>query len=68
MAQKQFDPHMWNLETLFKSIYKVPVYQRPYSWDIEQIKVLFDDIMKTYKSDDKENGLYVGNIITQVSQ
>lgn len=63
MAQKQFVPHMWNLETLFKSIYKVPVYQRPYSWDIDQIKVLLDDIMKTYKSDDKEDGLYIGNII-----
>ena len=29
MAQKVLDPHMWNLETLFKLIYEVPVYQRP---------------------------------------
>ena len=28
MAQKVLDPHMWNLETLFKLIYEVPVYQR----------------------------------------
>lgn len=24
MAQKVLDPHMWNLETLFKLIYEVP--------------------------------------------
>ena len=34
MAGKTLDPHLWNLENLFKSIYDVPVYQRPYSWDI----------------------------------
>ena len=48
MAQKKLDPHMWNLESLFKSLYNVPVYQRPYSWDIEQIKVLLDDIQFAY--------------------
>lgn len=63
MAQKTLDPHMWNLETLFKSIYNVPVYQRPYSWDIEQIKVLFEDIYEAYTSDDKDDGYYTGNLI-----
>ena len=28
MAGKVLDPHLWNLENLFKSIYDVPVYQR----------------------------------------
>ena len=50
MAGKVLDPHLWNLENLFKSIYDVPVYQRPYSWDKEQVDVLLDDIIETYKS------------------
>ena len=45
MAGKTLDPHLWNLENLFKFIYNVPVYQRPYSWDKEQIDVLLSDII-----------------------
>ena len=37
MSLELLDPHMWSLKTLFKNVYKVPVYQRPYSWDKEQI-------------------------------
>lgn len=54
---------MWNLENLFKAIYQVPVYQRPYSWDKEQVEVLLKDIHEAYKSDEKEEGYYTGNII-----
>lgn len=63
MAQKVLDSHMWNLETLFKLIYEVPVYQRPYSWDKEQVEILLNDIAETYTSKDKEEGYYTGNII-----
>lgn len=63
MSRKTLEPHMWNLENLFKSIYHVPVYQRPYSWDKEQVEVLLNDIQEVYKSDDKEEGYYTGNII-----
>ena len=63
MAQKKLDPHMWNLENLFKSIYNVPVYQRPYSWDREQIQVLLEDIYDSYTGPDKEDGYYTGNLI-----
>lgn len=63
MAQKSLDPHMWNLENLFKAIYDVPVYQRPYSWDKEQVKVLLDDIQEAYRGSDKEDGYYTGNLI-----
>lgn len=63
MAGKKLDPHLWNLENLFKFMYKVPVYQRPYSWDKEQIDVLLNDIIGTYESDDKNDGYYTGNII-----
>ena len=63
MAGKTLDPHLWNLENLFKSIYNVPVYQRPYSWDKEQIDVLLSDIIEAYKSESKNEGYYTGNII-----
>ena len=63
MAQKQLNPHMWNLETIFKSIYNVPVYQRPYSWDIEQVQVLLKDIYEAYSSIEKDDGYYTGNLI-----
>lgn len=63
MAHKKLDPHMWNLENLFKCIYNVPVYQRPYSWDREQIQVLLDDIYDSYTGPDKEDGYYTGNLI-----
>lgn len=63
MAQKNLDSHMWKLEDLFECIYNVPVYQRPYSWDIEQIQVLLDDIHEAYVAPDKEDGYYTGNLI-----
>ena len=63
MAGKTLDPHLWNLENLFKSIYDVPVYQRPYSWDKEQVNVLLSDIIEAYQSDCKNEGYYTGNII-----
>lgn len=63
MAGKTLDPHLWNLENLFKSMYDVPVYQRPYSWDKEQVEVLLDDIIEAYHSENKNEGYYTGNII-----
>ena len=63
MAKKLLDPHMWDLETLFKCVYNVPVYQRPYSWDKEQVEVLLNDIFTNFNSSEKEEGYYTGNII-----
>lgn len=62
MSSKIFDPQYWNLETVFKQIYVVPVYQRPYSWDKEQVDVLLQDLYNSYL-EDKSSGYYIGNII-----
>lgn len=62
MSLELLEPHMWSLETLFKNIYRIPVYQRPYSWDKEQIDILLKDIFNAFKSDTRE-GYYTGNII-----
>ena len=63
MSNKILDPHLWTLETLCQSMYYVPVYQRPYSWDSEQIDMLLEDIFGAYRSENKEEGYYIGNII-----
>lgn len=63
MSRKALDPHMWNLESLLKAVYDVPVYQRPYSWGQEQIEVLLSDIFETYESEEKNEGYYTGNLI-----
>lgn len=62
MSRKIFDPQYWNLETAFKPIYSVPVYQRPYSWDKEQVEVLLEERYQAYK-EDKNSGYCIGNII-----
>ncbi len=62
MSSKIFDPQYWNLETVFKQIYVVPVYQRPYSWEKEHVDVLLQDLYNAYK-EDKTEGYYIGNII-----
>ena len=63
MAKQLLEPHLWNLETLFKCVYNIPVYQRPYSWDKEQVDVLLKDIFLNYESSSKNDGYYTGNII-----
>ena len=63
MAQKILDPNCWSLQDVFKSIYNVPVYQRPYSWDKEQVEVLMNDLWDAFTSDEKNEGYFTGNII-----
>lgn len=63
MAKKTFDPNLWSLEKLLDSIYIVPVYQRPYSWEDEQINTLLNDVFTSYKNDSTKEGYYTGNII-----
>lgn len=44
----------------------IPVYQRYYSWDIEQCKRLWDDIVEIQES--QKNGHFVGSIVNIVEQ
>lgn len=50
--------------------YRIPVYQRPYSWAEKQVKSLLDDITKNYNKHIKDENiadLYIGNfIVSQV--
>jgi hypothetical protein len=41
--------------------YIIPAYQRPYSWNPDNVEQLIDDIYQSYKSDEKE--YFIGSII-----
>lgn len=40
----QFELHAMNIQELFRSIYKIPFYQRPYDWEESDILGLITDI------------------------
>jgi Protein of unknown function DUF262 len=42
--------------------YEIPPYQRPYSWEKENVQQLLDDIWEAYASNDNE--YFIGSIIT----
>lgn len=42
--------------------YIIPIYQRTYSWNVEQCEQLWNDIIKIAK-DDKTSGHFVGSVI-----
>ncbi|WP_100983659.1 DUF262 and DUF1524 domain-containing protein [Helicobacter pylori] len=45
-----------------KNQFVIPIYQRVYSWEKEQCKQLWDDIIKI-GGDDKMNGHFIGSIL-----
>lgn len=64
MPQQQLDPHMWEIDKLFENkIYNVPVYQRPYSWNTENVEILLNDIFEAYNSNQRNEGYYTGNLL-----
>lgn len=42
--------------------YKIPPYQRPYSWGIEQCEELLQDLERVYNTN-KEDGYFLGNLV-----
>lgn len=64
MARKALEPNLWTLADVFKHIYSVPVYQRPYSWEYNQINVMLEDIFNAYylPENEKEEGYFIGSI------
>jgi len=64
MTKEPLVPNLWNITDLFsKNIFSIPVYQRPYSWDTDNVKTLLDDIKTSFNSSDKQDGYYTGNLI-----
>ncbi|NUY33009.1 DUF262 domain-containing protein [Paraburkholderia sp. JPY303] len=42
--------------------YEIPPYQRPYSWEVENVQQLLDDIWDAYETNDPE--YFIGSLIT----
>ena len=58
-----FTPKSLNIKTLFTdSLFQVPDYQRPYSWEDEHVEQLWDDIYDSYINEDKN--YFLGSVIT----
>lgn len=59
----KIEGHKININTLFSSDYffRIPEYQRPYSWGKENCEELFDDIFES----DRDNEYFLGTIIAQ---
>ena len=58
-----FTPKSLNIKTLFiESLFQVPDYQRPYSWEDEHVEQLWDDIYDSYKY--KNKNYFLGSVIT----
>ena len=63
MSEEIFIPYSKTILQLFEGsvFYQIPSYQRPYSWDTEQIEQLWDDIYEAYQNGDSE--YFLGSII-----
>ena len=42
--------------------YEIPPYQRPYSWEKENVQQLLDDVWESYTENDSE--YFIGSLIT----
>lgn len=64
MSRESLEPNLWNLRKLYENkMFEIPVYQRPYSWDSENVDILLDDIHKSFLSRDSVKSYYTGNVI-----
>jgi len=60
----KFETHIKTVEEIVKENYEfiIPVYQRPFVWDDEEIKKLLGDILNTFTNANSNNSNYfVGN-------
>jgi uncharacterized protein with ParB-like and HNH nuclease domain len=63
--EEPFKPLSLSIRELFgnaDSLYKIPVYQRPYKWEDEQVDKLWDDLIEAFESE--EQNYFLGSIIT----
>lgn len=44
-------------------IYSVPIFQRSYSWEKQQIVDFWEDLMNLYNSKEKDDGYFIGSMV-----
>ena len=65
-----FKPESLNIKNLFgspDSLFKIPLYQRPYSWQDEEVETLWNDLYDAYTCQKNPN-YFLGSIITISSE
>lgn len=63
--QKSFDPDPVNCSDLFSNeedLYRIPRYQRPYSWEETHIRQLFDDLFEAWQTE-RDAPYFLGSIL-----
>ena len=51
-------------QTVDSRLFSIPLYQRLYAWETEQIRQLLDDLHDTYlKFKDNRKDYFIGNIV-----
>lgn len=70
MTKITFEPKRLNLEELFKetnSLYQIPEYQRPYSWDRKRVEQLWEDLVEAYQygadNNDLDHFYFLGSMV-----
>ncbi|MBQ9301663.1 DUF262 domain-containing protein [Butyrivibrio sp.] len=67
MAKKALPLKEVSIEELFlgneKSIYEIPIYQRNYAWEKDEITTLVQDVFDAYKKDPKKP-YYIGTLVS----
>lgn len=62
-----FKPESLSIKKLFgspDSLFEVPMYQRPYSWESEEVEQLWNDLYEAYVDKEKNQNYFLGSIIT----
>ena len=66
MQESVFTPENCTINQILgdrASFYNIPNYQRPYSWNNEQLDTLWDDLTDAYNNKDKQKEYFLGAII-----
>lgn len=61
---KKIEAHEYQLLKIFSEEfdYRIPPYQRPYSWTTDEVATLFDDLLDFYQNE-KEDNYFLGSIV-----
>ena len=67
MAKKELPLKEISINQLFsgtpKSVYEIPIYQRNYAWEKDEITALIQDVYDSYKKDSKRP-YYIGTLVS----
>lgn len=55
------------IKDIFKRWYRVPEYQRPYVWEIEQVETLLEDTIAAFRSN-AESQYFLGSTVLKINE